>query len=196
MKVSIKKIEGNWDAGYALDKHMLKSVFIGHNEYGHAQFDNTRTEVGEAVYQLKYRQDWAQVEPLARQIADSIVPLLGQIGVVIPVPASKVRARQPVYEVATSLAKRIGVESFEGVVIKTAADASSTPLKDLATKQEKMESLKGRFEIKDAIPSQGPWNALVVDDLYDTGASMEAVCSALRTYRKIKGIYVAALTWK
>lgn len=35
MAVNLRKIEGNWDLGYALDKHMLSSTFTGHNEYGH-----------------------------------------------------------------------------------------------------------------------------------------------------------------
>ncbi len=54
MKVNLKKIAGNWSSGYALDKHVLSSEFLGHNEWGHPMFDTTRSEVGEAAYQLKY----------------------------------------------------------------------------------------------------------------------------------------------
>lgn len=39
-------------------------------------------------------------------------------------------------------------------------------------------------------------DALVLDDLFDSGASMKAACSVLRTYAKIDKIFVAALTWK
>ena len=123
------------------------------------------------------------------------MPKFGPIGLVIPVPASVTRARQPVYEVAAAVAKRIKVESFEGIVCKAAANGA-VALKNLGTKEEKVAALEGRFTIKDTITNEGRWNALVVDDLFDSGASMEAVCAALRTYRKIDKIYVATLTWK
>ncbi|MEX5728479.1 putative amidophosphoribosyltransferase [Rhodovulum iodosum] len=196
MKANLRKIEGNWDIGYALDKHMLYSNFLGHNEAGYPMFDNHRTEAGEAVYQLKYRSDWDQVEPLADAIVEHIAPKLGPIGLVIPVPASITRARQPVYEVAAAVAKRIKVESFEGIICKTAAANGTVALKNLGTKDEKVAALEGRFIIEDTITNEGCWNALVVDDLFDSGASMEAVCASLRTYRKIDKIYVATLTWK
>lgn len=197
MKVNLKQINGNWDDGYALDKHMLKSTFLGNNDSGYPMFDNQRTEAGEAVYQLKYKSDWGQVEPLAKAVVDHVVPRLGKIGLVVPVPASKVRAKQPVYEVAREVAKRIKVASFEGTVIKASvAGGPEVALKDLHSKEEKVAALDGRFSIHDEISSEGRWNVLVVDDLFDTGASMEAVCAALRTYRKINKIYVATLTWK
>jgi hypoxanthine phosphoribosyltransferase len=71
-----------------------------------------------------------------------------------------------------------------------------TELKYLAGKEAKVEALQARFEINDAIQGNGRWNVLVVDDLFDTGASMEATCALLRSYNKIGEIYVAALTWK
>jgi len=55
MDVNVKNITGNWKAGVALDKHTIKSVPTGPNEYGHMQFDTTRTQVGEALFQLKNR---------------------------------------------------------------------------------------------------------------------------------------------
>ncbi|WP_092835048.1 ComF family protein [Roseovarius lutimaris] len=196
MKANIKKISGNWADGYALDKHMLSSEFLGHNEYGHPQFNNVRTEAGEAVYQLKYKQDWEQVAQLASGVIEHIVPKFGKIGLVVPVPASKQRARQPVYEVAKAVAKHLKVESFEGIVNKLPTDEPTVSLKDLSTKDEKVAALEGRFELKDAITNEGCWNALVIDDLYDSGASLEAVCAMLGSYRKIGKIYVATLTWK
>jgi predicted amidophosphoribosyltransferase len=196
MKANLREIEGNWDIGYALDKHMLRSEFLGYDEYGHPRFDNHRTEAGEAVYQLKYQSDWDQVEPLADAIVQHIVPNFGNIGLVIPVPASMTRKRQPVYEVAQAVAKRIKVGSFDNIVCKAAAENGSVALKDLGTKEEKVAALEGRFTIEDTIAEDGRWNALVVDDLFDSGASMEAVCARLRTYPKVDKIFVAALTWK
>ena len=69
-------------------------------------------------------------------------------------------------------------------------------LKDLSTKADKLNALNQRLELNDQITSKGRWNALVVDDLFDTGASLEAVCQLLKAYQKINQIYVATLTWK
>ncbi len=157
---------------------MLHSEFIGNDEFGHARFNNTRTEVGEAVYQLKYRQDWEQVDPLADAIVSNIVPKivskLGKISLVIPVPPSTARARQPMYEVSRSVAKLLGVKSFENIVRQN-PDKGTVALKNLSTKAEELNALKERLELNDEIKIKGRWNALVVDDLFDTGASLEVV---------------------
>ena len=94
MQVQVRKLEGSWDLGYALHKHTLSSVYLGDDEYGHPRFDNTRSEPGEALYQLKYRGDWNQIAPLAAQIQATLLPLFGKIGLIIPMPASTTRARQ------------------------------------------------------------------------------------------------------
>jgi hypothetical protein len=62
MKVALRQIQGPWDAGWVLNKHTLSSQYIGDDDYGHARFETTRSEVGEATYQLKYRHDWSQVQ--------------------------------------------------------------------------------------------------------------------------------------
>lgn len=197
MAVNLRKIEGNWHLGYALDKHMLSSTFTGHNEYGHPTFDNKRTDVGEAVYQLKYRQDWAQAARLARGIVTHIVPLLAdKIGLVVPMPASTVRARQPVTEVAQEVAKLLQVNVFTNLLIKNNVPNANQSLKNLGSKEEKVAALAGRFRLEDVIAGKEQWNALVIDDLFDSGASMEAACSLLKSYEKIDKVFVAALTWK
>ncbi|MDW9957979.1 ComF family protein [Sinorhizobium meliloti] len=195
MKVNIKRLSGNWDDGYALDKHMAASRFMGYNEYGRPQFDNHRTEAGEAVYQLKYRGGWNNSAILADAVFKHVVPLLPPIGLIVPMPASQLRARQPVNEVANDLAKLMRICAFTDIIAKTPS-TSGKKLKDLGTKAEKEAELAGRFSIKDAITGIGRWNALLLDDLFDTGASMQAATSVLRSYPKIAGVYVAALTWK
>lgn len=108
MEISLRELHGNWDKGFALHKHTLNSVFTGHNEYGHPTFDNTRSEPGEALYQLKYRNDFSQVDPLAQALFDHIVPAMGKFGIVVPMPATKQRARQPVHEMTEKLSKLTG----------------------------------------------------------------------------------------
>jgi predicted amidophosphoribosyltransferase len=193
LKVALKEIRGPWDAGWVLDKHSVGSVCTGHNAYGHPVFETTRTEVGEATYHLKYRHDWAQAKPLAQAIADHIYPKLANVGFIVPMPASTQRSRQPVTEVANELGALVQVPVFDNVLLKAANGKS---LKDLNTKDEKIEAIGDSLSVNDAITNEGQWNVLVVDNLFHTGASMEAACKVLRTYPKVRNIYVAALTWR
>jgi predicted amidophosphoribosyltransferase len=105
MKNNIREICGNWDRGFVLDKHTLHSEYIGDNEHGHPQFNTTRSEVGEALYQLKYKGSFGNVSPLAQEIVDNLVPKFGKIGLVVPIPPSRPRPKQPVVEIARAVAK-------------------------------------------------------------------------------------------
>lgn len=196
MQVQLKKLEGSWDLGYALHKHTLSSVYLGDDEYGHPRFDTTRSEPGESLYQLKYRGDWDQVKPLAAQVKTSLLPLFGKIGLIIPMPASTVRARQPVNEIATELGRLTDTPVFDNIIVKAPAPQGSPQLKNLHGREEKEAALQGRFSINPAITNEGCWNALLLDDLFDTGATMDAVSKTLRTYKKINQVYAASLTWK
>jgi predicted amidophosphoribosyltransferase len=111
-------------------------------------------------------------------------------------PASTSRARQPVNELANALGQLTQIPVFDNMVEKAPAPPGSTPLKNMHTRAEKDAALEGRFSINECITNEGRWNALLLDDLFDTGATMDAVCKALRTYRKINRIYAAAITWK
>lgn len=193
LKVALRQICGPWNDGWVLAKHTLQSVYLGDDAYGHPQFDTTRSEVGEATYQLKYRSDWTQVKPLAQTIADHIYPKFSQVGFILPMPASTQRARQPVTEIANELGALVNVPVFDNILLKA---ASGTSLKNLSTKAEKVTAIGNSFSVHDAITNDGKWNVLIVDDLFHTGASMEAACQVLRTYPKVGNIYVAALTWK
>jgi competence protein ComFC len=100
-------LEGNWMSGKAYDLHTKSSTHLGTDEFGHDRFDNTRSEMGELVYQLKYKHDKSKVE--------EIVTLLDQIGgienfdFIIPIPpTNKNRPIKPVELIAVELGKRGG----------------------------------------------------------------------------------------
>lgn len=191
MKTSIQPINGNWDVGYTLDKHKISSTFNGNDANGRPQFNTIRTEVGEAIYQLKYQHDWTQVDSLAQELATSIYPKFANVDLLIPMPASNIRAKQPVTELTNALGKLTGKTVFAGLLTKA---SKGKQLKDINTKDEKLEELRGSFQIIDMIKEEGPYNALLIDDLYDSGASLEAACEALRGYKKIRKLYVATFT--
>ena len=111
------EIKGNWDKGFSYDVHTLDSVYLGPDESGHNQFKNTRSEMGELVFRLKYRND--------KSVIKEIVDLLGKykgiskFDAIIPTPSSKKnRPYQPVDEIALELGKRIDVEVLIGFLEK------------------------------------------------------------------------------
>ncbi|MCC8628535.1 ComF family protein [Xanthomonas perforans] len=194
MAVNVKEIFGPWYQGFALDKHMIRSTFTGHDDQGHATFNNERTEAGEAVYQLKYKLDNRQALRLANAINTHIIPRFKvRPGLIVPMPASKERNFQPVALVADELGKLTGLPVFHNLLLKHKTGVS---LKDLGEKQQKLDELKGKMYIGGGITNEGCWNALLVDDLFDSGASMECATHTLKSYGKIDKVLVAAMTWK
>lgn len=189
---NLRQIHGNWDLGCALDKHTVSATPVGRNEYGHTIWDTARTEAGEALFRLKYRFDWRQAERIAHAMAELICPKFADIGLVVPMPASKVRARQPVHEIARAIGTIIKRPVFEDILRKVPTGQS---LKDIGTKANRAAALQGKIALNDEIVSQGRWNVLLVDDRYDTGASLEAASAVLRSYAKVRKIYVATVTW-
>ncbi|MDQ1817487.1 ComF family protein [Massilia sp. CCM 9210] len=193
MNVDVLEIEGLWDRGFVLDRHSVKSALTGVNEHGCQRFATEYTEVGHALHALKYQQDFDQVKPLAKALHAHIIPRTAKIDLVVPMAASSRRPRQPVNAVAAYLAAMLKVPVKKNFLVKA---PGSPPLKDIASRNEKEAALAGRLSLAHDLDGGGPFDVLVVDDLYETGASLDAACRALRECEKIKAIYVAALTWR
>jgi predicted amidophosphoribosyltransferase len=189
MITNLQKIKGNWDLGYSLDKHVISSVYIGDNEYGKPQFDTKRSEMGEALYQLKYKFDNTKSLPIAQQMVNSLSPLF-KPSFIIPMPASKARQIQPVTEITKHISVLMNIPYIENILVKK---ASEIQLKDIDNKEDKIQTLLGIFSFNDKLAG-GLYDVLVIDDLYDTGATLEAATTTLRNYEKIRHIFVATVT--
>ena len=192
MDVNIERINGVWTLGYSLDKHTISSTPTGNNQFGHMQFDTVRPEAGEALFQLKYRQDFSQAALIAQQMNKSLGNFFSSCGLITPMPASITRTRQPVHEIAKELAALMGIPCSENLLVKT----GSTPaMKDIAIREDKVSALMGAFTVNDVLPS-GLYDVLIIDDLFDTGSSLEAATNVLKGYNKIRNVYVATVTRK
>ena len=190
MNVNVRQIHGPWNIGYSLDKHKISSVYLGDNEYGHPKFDTTRTEVGEALYLLKYKSDQSQIDVLAKQLVASLGEYFKSTSFVVSMPPSKQRAVQPVVAIARQVAVQMGVPFLDNVMVKTAHTAQ---MKDIPVRQDRVNALCSAFRVNDVL-ADGKHDVLIVDDLYDTGSSLEAATIMLRKYAKIQNIFVATLT--
>ncbi|UOD28029.1 ComF family protein [Massilia violaceinigra] len=193
MQVDVLEIHGLWDCGFVLDRHSTRSTLTGHDAHGHPTFDTEYTEVGRALYALKSHDDYSQVPRLAKALHTHVIPLLPTIDCVVPMAPSKKRPRQPVSYVAAYLARMLNVPAHKTFLVKA---AGSDSLKNLTTREEKDAALAGRLSLAHDLDGNGPFNVLLVDDLYETGASLDAACLVLRECEKIQPIYVAALTWR
>ncbi len=129
MEVNDKEITGVWTLGYSLDKHTTSSTPIGYNEFGHMQFDTVRPEAGEDLFQLKYRSDFSQVPLIAQQMKTSFGSVFSSVGLVMPMPPSKPRFKQPVVEIAKEYARLIGIPCYENLLVKT---SDTPPMKDIS----------------------------------------------------------------
>lgn len=192
MDVNVQQIRGNWSLGYSLDKHALSSTPIGENEYGHMQFNTVRTPVGEALFQLKYRSNYSQIPVISNQMARSLTGRFGDVSFVIPMPPSKQRQRQPVVEIAKEFARIVGLPYYDNFLVKTVATSA---MKDIALREDKVYALVNAFTLNDFLPN-GRFNVLIIDDLFDTGSSLEAATQVLKSSQKIGHVYVATVTRK
>jgi predicted amidophosphoribosyltransferase len=87
--------------------HTISSTPTGDPYY---RFDTNRTELGERLFQLKYRRGGADV---LADLVDTIEQFLSQwkppVEVIVPAPASLNRNSQPVIQMAKALANRLGL---------------------------------------------------------------------------------------
>lgn len=189
VQIKPKPLRGDWKQGFALDVHTTGSTFIGHNEYGHPEFDTTRSPLGELLYQLKYKRDASVIGEIVDTVAEFIKGSKIRIDAIVPVPASNVRSVQPVIQIANALGKKLGVQVLDHCVSKT----KRTPqLKDVYTYKERKELLEGAFTV-DRDQSAGK-SLLLFDDLYRSGATMNAVARELAKSGEAKEVFVLALT--
>lgn len=174
-KYQARKLAGPWKAGYVLDLHTISSVVIGHNEYGHPEFDTTYSEVGGLMHRLKYRSDKTALPELVETAVSFIRSWGIEFTAVVPVPPTKVyRTFQPVLALAGEIANTFKVPMLKSAIRKT----NQIPeLKNVYDPEERKRLLTGAFEVnKEAISGQ---KILLVDDLYRSGATMNTITEAL-----------------
>jgi len=61
---SPEAILGAWKEGFALDRHTVSSTYRGDNEFGNPVYDTVRSELGQLLYELKYRGEHSVVGPI------------------------------------------------------------------------------------------------------------------------------------
>src|ERR1700722_19344324 len=108
MQTNPSEIQGAWRRGWTLDVHTVSSEFLGYDANGIAQFETARSPLGELLYQLKYRgqQTRPQVAAVMADFFGNLPNTLARIDLILPMPASTIRAVQPVVQIAGELGKK------------------------------------------------------------------------------------------
>ncbi|MBE0664855.1 MAG: ComF family protein [Candidatus Aminicenantes bacterium] len=177
MNIDPKMIMGNWTHGWALDQHTLRSTSGGSDSSMHPEFDTERTELGEALYKLKYRADLAQVEPIARTVADFIRSRseLSDIKAVLAVPPSDTRRSfQPVQALTAGIGALLRLPAPDDYLLKSRA---TLPLKSVTGKHSRRLELDGAFDVADQ--RFADMHVLLFDDLFRSGETLKAVTATL-----------------
>ena len=140
-------------------------------------FQTERSELGEALYELKYRGDREQLEPIARTIAGFIRGRseLADIQAILAVPPSDARRSfQPVEALAERIGAELGLPAPDDYIIKTRPTAA---LKNMTGKHRRRQELEGAFAVADQ--RFAGRHLLLFDDLFRSGETLKAVTVAL-----------------
>jgi ATP-dependent DNA helicase RecQ len=175
-----RPLSGPWVAGYALDLH---SQFAGS--------DWQRSRTGELVYRFKYEGQKHLADELARQMADFLQgkPQFGQAEAIVAVPPSTAkRAYDPMTVLAQGLGRKLRLPVLSDALTRR---RTTRPQKEMTNLAQKRANVAGAFAGREEVV-RGK-KLLVIDDLYDSGATMEEVARTLRAAGAAQ-VYVLTLT--
>ena len=158
-----RQLKGSWSSGWALGFH---SRFAGS--------DWNRSAVGELAYRLKYQSDLSVLPNLLQYVDDLTgkYPELLQVEAVVPVPSSTSRTVEPVQAFARALAEKYGL----AVLPVLAKSRQTLPQKEMHTFAQKRANVAGAFKLTALVAGK---RLLVVDDLFDSGATLEEITRLL-----------------
>lgn len=178
----------NFDSGWALGLHTTLNKLTGSFE---------RTTLGTLVYNMKYKSDASALSTLASLMVARIKERLAEFGLdstffsaVVPAPPSDLTRRlQPTVELAKRIAKELGIACDTDCIYKS---ASTTTMKSIDNYHDKVNLLRPALRSSDK--RYAGKRVLVIDDIVDSGATLDCVAGALKEQGGVKNVYVCCAT--
>jgi predicted amidophosphoribosyltransferase len=189
VEINPTRIPGRWSNGFTLDVHTTSSELVVHDEYEHPQFASKRSELGELLYRLKFRRDKSVIAEIAEVVTTFAESYLPKVDLIVPVPPSTPRTEQPVILLVRVIGERLGIPVSEDCVLKI---RETSQLKNVFDFDERFQLLDGAFETDPSIVEAK--TILLFDDLYRSGATMNAVASLLYDQGGALDVLALALT--
>jgi predicted amidophosphoribosyltransferase len=152
-------------------------------------FETRRTPAGEVLYRFKYRGDPSVVHDLVVAAADFLREWHPPVDLLVPVPASRDRARQPVATLAVAIGREIGLRICRDCVRRT---RTHVELKNVHDYDARLKALVDAHEV-DRSRVRGR-TVLLFDDLYRSGATMNSITAALYDAGAAAAVYGLTLT--
>ncbi|MBM3327082.1 MAG: ComF family protein [Calditrichaeota bacterium] len=180
----IKLAKGPWNDGFALDRYMKSSEFIGYDEYGNKQFDSHRTDLGELVYNLKYQNNLEVIPEIVEVYTTFIRSKTDWIfDLIIPIPSTKKATRL----IAKGLNEKLEIP----IAIDAVQQVTGVELAKNVELEDRRALVKRKYSVISEIVRER--NILLIDDLYDSGATMKYIGEML-VKSGVKRLFALALT--
>lgn len=139
---------------------------------------------------MKYKSDRSACASLVEAAAQFLASRRLALDYVLPVPPSKPWVFQPVQEIAKGVGAQLGVAYRDDLIHKT----KETPqLKNVFDFNERSKLLESAYSIQQPLLLNGK-TVLLFDDLYRSGATMNAIADALYAQGQVANVYAFALT--
>ncbi len=187
-KISPMKLPATpWVDGYVLDYHTVSSTPTGDPYY---RIDTKRTELGELLFRLKYREGGSSV---VAEIVNTVEQFVGgwkpPIDCVVPAPPSLTRKMQPAVEIARELAARLHLPICENAVLKVKATPQMKNIDDWSERQRLLADAvqAGRSDVKGK-------SILLFDDLIESGSTLRRAAEVLLKDGGARAVYALVLT--
>jgi predicted amidophosphoribosyltransferase len=183
VQINPTKITGPWAEGFVLDRHTVSSVPTGDQYY---RFDTKRTELGELVYKLKYGA--GSLESIVDTVEAFLKEWNPEFECFATAPPSLLRKAQPITEIARSLSERLSIALCENALAKV------KPTEQMKNIDRTKRLVILAEAIQRGTGDVGGKSVLLLDDLYDSGATLRRCADVLQKECGVKSVRALALT--
>lgn len=139
------------------------------------------------IYDFKYVDSEDLKNKSMSEIMKSVKYFLGgyfprgldAFNAILPIPPTNSKDRTIPFEISNEL-ETYGLKNCKDFISVT--DKVIQPSKELKTKPEKMQNLEGKFIVSDPRILDGVTGILVIDDVYEQGATAEVILNLINSF--------------